>query len=96
MVYILTTPLAYQPAGPPGNLKTFPGPYPHHISRASVTIYLLHKLDPASAPMAHIADCLLDTDQDDLPLGLNNYIAKALSPQDSNESVCNHFNFPAP
>ncbi|KAG7289626.1 hypothetical protein NEMBOFW57_005998 [Staphylotrichum longicolle] len=36
--------------------------------------------------MAHIADCLLDTDQDDLPLGLNNYIAKALSPQDSNES----------
>lgn len=45
--------------------------------------------------MAHIADCLLDTDQDDLPLGLNNYIAKALSPQDSNESVCNHFNSPA-
>jgi len=45
--------------------------------------------------MAHIADCLLDTDQDDLPLGLNNYIARALSPQDSNESVCNHFNSPA-
>ncbi|KAK4043019.1 Up-regulated during septation-domain-containing protein [Parachaetomium inaequale] len=35
--------------------------------------------------MAHIASCLLDTDQDDLSLGLNNYIAKAVSPQDSNE-----------
>ncbi len=52
--------------------------------------------------MAHIVDCLLDADldaeQDDLPvdlaLGLNNYIAKALSPQDPNESVCNHFSTP--
>ena len=46
--------------------------------------------------MAHIADCLLDVDPDaeeyDPSLGLNNYIAKALSPPDSNDSVCNHFN----
>jgi hypothetical protein len=46
--------------------------------------------------MAHIASCILDTDQDDFSLGLNNYIAKAVSPQDSNESVCNHFNPPPP
>jgi len=42
--------------------------------------------------MAHIASCLLDTDldpdMDDLSLGLNNYIAKAVvSPQDPNESL---------
>ncbi|KAL2140339.1 hypothetical protein VTI28DRAFT_3952 [Corynascus sepedonium] len=42
--------------------------------------------------MDHIASCLLDTDLDpeldDLSLGLNNYIAKAVvSPQESNESL---------
>jgi hypothetical protein len=42
--------------------------------------------------MAHIAACLLDSNADDFALSLNNYIAKALSPQASDESVCNHFN----
>ncbi|KAK4241429.1 Up-regulated during septation-domain-containing protein [Achaetomium macrosporum] len=37
--------------------------------------------------MAHIANCLLDTDLDEFPLSLDNYIAKAISPQDSNESL---------
>ncbi|KXX74251.1 hypothetical protein MMYC01_209332 [Madurella mycetomatis] len=37
--------------------------------------------------MAHIANCLMDSDTDDLPLNLNNYIAKAVSPQNSNESL---------
>ncbi|KAK3906439.1 Up-regulated during septation-domain-containing protein [Staphylotrichum tortipilum] len=41
--------------------------------------------------MAHIADCLLDVEPDadeyDPSLGLNNYIAKALSPPDSNDSL---------
>lgn len=60
-----------------------------------MTIYLLHRPDPASAPMAHIANCLMDSDTDDLPLNINNYIAKAVSPQNSNESVCNHFNPPS-
>ncbi len=44
--------------------------------------------------MAHIAACLMDSDTDDFSLSLNNYIAKAVSPQSSNESVCNHFNSP--
>ncbi|KAH6627013.1 Up-regulated during septation-domain-containing protein [Chaetomium sp. MPI-SDFR-AT-0129] len=37
--------------------------------------------------MAHIASCMLETDPDDLDLalGLNNYIAKAVSPQDPND-----------
>jgi len=42
--------------------------------------------------MAHIAACLLDSDADEFALCLNNYIAKTLSPQASDESVCNHFN----
>ncbi|KAK4104670.1 hypothetical protein N658DRAFT_418674 [Parathielavia hyrcaniae] len=37
--------------------------------------------------MAHIASCILDTDPDDLSSGLNNYVAKAVSAQDSNESL---------
>lgn len=37
--------------------------------------------------MAHIAACLLDSDADDFALSLNNYIAKALSPQTSDESL---------
>jgi len=37
--------------------------------------------------MAHIAACLLDSDADDFALSLNNYIAKALSPQASDESL---------
>ena len=45
--------------------------------------------------MAHIASCLLDADEDDFSFGLNNYIAKAVSPQEPNESVCNHVNSPA-
>jgi hypothetical protein len=42
--------------------------------------------------MAHIVDCLLDADQEDLSLGLglNNYIAKAVTHKDSNDSVCKH------
>lgn len=45
--------------------------------------------------MAHIISCMLDADQDDFDLSLNNYIAKAVSPQASNDSVskCNHLNF---
>jgi hypothetical protein len=37
--------------------------------------------------MAHIAACLLDSNADDFALSLNNYIAKALSPQASDESL---------
>ena len=44
--------------------------------------------------MAHIAECLLDSDADEFTLSLNNYIAKALSTQSSDESVCNHFTIP--
>ena len=46
--------------------------------------------------MAHIAACLLDADSDDFLLSLNNYIAKAVTQQPSNESVCNHFNTTLP
>lgn len=41
--------------------------------------------------MAHIAECLLDSDAEEFTLSLNNYIAKALSTQSSDDSVCNHF-----
>ena len=44
--------------------------------------------------MAHIAECLLDSDAEEFTLSLNNYIAKALSTQSSDESVCNHFTIP--
>ncbi|KAK1760527.1 Up-regulated during septation-domain-containing protein [Echria macrotheca] len=37
--------------------------------------------------MAHIAACLLDSEADDFSLCLNNYIAKAVSPQSSDESL---------
>lgn len=81
-------PLAYRPAPRRGILKTSPGPFSAPLLfRTSVAIYLLH--DPASTPMAHIASCLLDSDQDDLPAALP--IAKAVSRQNSNESVCNTF-----
>jgi hypothetical protein len=72
---------------------SWPLPAPHPPGQC-VTIYLLHRPDPASI-MAHIVSCLSDMDQDDISLGLNNYIAKAVSPQDPNESVCNHFNLPS-
>lgn len=41
--------------------------------------------------MAHIAECLLDSDAEEFTLSLNNYIAKALSTQSPDDSVCNHF-----
>ncbi|KAL2126204.1 hypothetical protein VTI74DRAFT_1480 [Chaetomium olivicolor] len=37
--------------------------------------------------MAHIASCLLDADEDDFSFGLNNYIAKAITPQESVEPL---------
>ena len=42
---------------------------------------------PAVRPMAHIVSCMLEADADDFTLNLNNYIAKAVTPQASNESV---------
>ena len=57
-----------------------------------MAIYLSHTDRPSSVPMAHIAACLLDSEADDFSLSLNNYIAKAVSPQSSDDSVCNHFN----
>lgn len=39
-------PSTYQPAGPHGNLKTLPGPYPQHISRASVNHLSLTRTRP--------------------------------------------------
>lgn len=37
--------------------------------------------------MAHIVSCMLDSDSEDFSLYLNNYIAKEVTPQSSNESV---------
>ncbi|OIW28511.1 hypothetical protein CONLIGDRAFT_661891 [Coniochaeta ligniaria NRRL 30616] len=37
--------------------------------------------------MAHIVHCMLDGNADDFTLNLNNYIAKAISPQSSNDSL---------
>ncbi len=41
----------------------------------------------AVRPMAHIVSCMLEAEADDFTLSLNNYIAKAVTPQASNESV---------
>ncbi len=59
---------------------------------------------PAVRPMAHIVSCMLEADADEFTLNLNNYIAKAVTPQASNESVwfiplpsCNHLHLdPSP
>ncbi|EGO60554.1 hypothetical protein NEUTE1DRAFT_119713 [Neurospora tetrasperma FGSC 2508] len=37
--------------------------------------------------MAHIVSCMLDSDSEDFSLYLNNYIAKEVTPQSSNESL---------
>ncbi|CCC13311.1 hypothetical protein SMACR_06602 [Sordaria macrospora] len=37
--------------------------------------------------MAHIVSCMLDSDSEDFSLCLNNYIAKEVTPQSSNESL---------
>ncbi|KAJ4420146.1 hypothetical protein N0V85_000711 [Neurospora sp. IMI 360204] len=37
--------------------------------------------------MAHIVSCMLDSDSEDFDLCLNNYIAKEVTPQSSNESL---------
>jgi hypothetical protein len=37
--------------------------------------------------MAHIVHCMLDGNPDDFTLELNDYIAKGVSPQSSNDSV---------
>lgn len=42
-----------------------------------------------STPMAHIANCL-EMDQEDLTIGLNNYIAAKTVTEESIEPVCNH------
>jgi hypothetical protein len=42
--------------------------------------------------MAHIANCL-EMDQEDLTIGLNNYIAAKTVAEESNEPVCNHLTY---
>ena len=71
------------------------GPCLKHISRGRCDHIPTHHIpltqaNPAPTPMAHIISCMLDSDSDDIAPSLHNYIAKAVSPQTSNESVCNH------
>lgn len=54
----------------------------HEFGHLSLT-----RLDRPVGLMAHIVSCMLDSDSEDFILCLNNYIAKEVSPQSSNESV---------
>ena len=72
-----------EPAHPPACnhfFRTKPGPYTSDTQLPSPCIF-------QARPMAHIISCMLDADEDNFDLSLNNYIAKAVSPQASNDSV---------
>jgi len=94
-IYGRTTPFGLSTGRYCKSFNRLSGPCLKHISRGRCdhipTRHIpLTQANPAPTPMAHIISCMLDSDSDDIAPSLHNYIAKAVSPQTSNESVCNH------
>lgn len=95
-IYSLTTSPTYQPDIWRGKFNTVSWPLtaPYLPGQCNHQPLTQTTQNPASTPMAHIANCLggsMDPDTEDHSSWLT-YIGKGDFPQPSNESVCNHFN----